>query len=330
MSLILGVDGGNSKAIALVARRDGSIIGAARRPGSADIYAGEEAALELLRGVVVDALGEAGATPADVEAATFSLAGADWPEDIEFLRTSLGRMGLGADPNVVNDAVGALVGAVPDGPAVAVTLGTGAATGARAMDGRIWHSSFWQVTQGAVELAQRAVMSLARSDLGIEPAQVLRDRILDAIGEATSEAAIHRLTRRERGSSDTVGAVVRALFAAAEAGDPAAERIVVSHGTQIGELGAAAARRVGIGDGPYSLAFCGGVTRGGAPLLIAAAVDAIRAAGQSPRLVDARWEPAVGALLIHLGSTSGGDELAAVTARLEATMPSGRLFDSGA
>ena len=46
-----------------------------------------------------------------------------------------------------------------------------------------------------------------------------------------------------------------------------------------------------------ALAFCGGVARTGASRVIAAALDAVRRAGQAPRLVDARWEPAVGALL---------------------------------
>jgi N-acetylglucosamine kinase-like BadF-type ATPase len=329
VSLIVGVDGGNSKAIALVARRDGSIIGAARRPGSADIYAGEASALEILHDVVADALADAGASSADVEAAAFSLAGADWPEDIAFLRSSLGHPGLGAEPIVVNDAIGALTGAVPDGPAVVVSLGTGAATGARAADGGTWHSSFWQVTQGAAELAQRAVAGLARSELGIEPAPLLQERVLEAMGAASVEAAVHRLTRRERASSDSIGSVVRALFEAADAGDPVAERIVARHGIGIGEVAAAAARRVGIDGEPYALAFGGGVTRAGASRLIAAATDAVAAAGQTPRLISPRWEPAVGALLIGLRASSSVDELA-VKSRLDATLPPAALFDAGA
>ena len=324
MDLVLGVDGGNSKAIALVARADGSIIGAARRAGSADIYAGEAAALELLHGVVADALADAGASSADVGAAAFSLAGADWPEDIAFLESSLRRTGAGESVIVVNDAIGALNGAVPDGPAVVVSLGTGAATGARGLDGSTWHSSFWQVSQGAAELAQRAVESLARSELGIEPAPLLRGRILEAMGAATVETAVHRLTRRERASSDSIGAVVRVLFESAEAGDPVAERIVLRHGIGIGEVAAAAARRVGIEGEPYALAFCGGVARGDATRLVAAAMDALGAAGQAPRLTNPRWEPAVGALLIGLGS-----RFADVAERLDATMPAARLFDAG-
>ncbi|HSI98914.1 MAG TPA: BadF/BadG/BcrA/BcrD ATPase family protein [Patescibacteria group bacterium] len=328
MELVLGVDGGNSKAIALVARRDGSIVGAARRPGSADIYTGEEAALELLRAVVLDALADAGSSVADVRAAAFSLAGADWPEDIAFLRSSLGRLGVGDEPVVVNDAIGALVGAVPDGPAVVVSLGTGAATGARAADGGTWHSSFWQVTQGAAELARRAVDGLARSELGIEPAPLMQEQILKAMDLPTVEATVHRLTHRLRASSESAGVVVRALFEAADAGDPVAERIVVQHGTGIGQVAAAAARRVGIDGEPYALAFCGGVVRAGASRLIAAAVDAIVATGQTPRLTAPRWEPAVGALLIGLRATSGVDHHA-IASRLDGTMPPAGLFGAG-
>lgn len=330
MDLVLGVDGGNSKVIALVARHDGSIIGAARLPGSGDIYAGSAAALELLHAVVTDAMTEAGASPADVAAAVFSLAGADWPEDIAFLRASLGRLELASEPIVVNDAIGALSGAVPDGPAVVVSLGTGAATGARAVDGSTWHSSFWQTTQGAAELAQRAAEGLVRSELDIEHAPLLAARVQEAIGVATADEALNRMTRRERDRSAWVGAVVRALLEAAEVGDPIAERIVNDHGTGIGEVAAAAARRVGIDRQPYALAFCGGVARAGASGIIGAAVEAVRATGQSPRLVDPRWEPAVGALLIGLreAGTWPADR-ATIEARLGSTMPPMELFAPG-
>jgi N-acetylglucosamine kinase-like BadF-type ATPase len=327
MDLVLGVDGGNSKAIALVARRDGSIVGAARRPGSTDIYAGAAPAFELLAGVIDDALADAGASADDIGTAAFSLAGADWPEDIAFLRSSLGRLGFAARPIVVNDAIGALAGAVPDGPAVVVSIGTGAATGARGGDGRTWHSSFWQVGQGAAELSQRAVESLARSELGIERAPLLHERMLAALGEGTVEATIHRMTRRERASSAGVGAVVRALFAAAEDGDPVADRIITRHGTAIGEVAAAAARQVRVDGEPYALAFCGGVVRGGAARLINAALEAIATTGQTPYLTAPRWEPAVGVLLIGLHSLATGADLVTIAGRLDATMPPSSLFD---
>ena len=90
--LLLGVDGGNTKCIALVAHRDGTIVGAGRA-GCSDIYAVDEpeTALAEIDLAVASALASAGASTDDVEAAGFSLAGADWPEDYDLLRCELSR-----------------------------------------------------------------------------------------------------------------------------------------------------------------------------------------------------------------------------------------------
>jgi N-acetylglucosamine kinase-like BadF-type ATPase len=327
VKLILGVDGGNSKAIALVARPDGSVLGAARRLGAADIYAeGPEAALAVTRAAVGEALGRAGAAPADIGPAVFSMAGADWPEDFELLADALAGDGFGGPVTVVNDAIGALAGAVPEGPAVVVSIGTGAATGARGHDGSVWHSSFWQSPQGSHELAHAALSAVVRSELGILPPTPLRRALLTATGDADVEAALHRFTARARLSAAVVGPVVRGLLTTAEAGDPVALGVVDRHGTGLGEVAAAAARRVGIGEKAYALAFCGGLARSGAEVLLEAAVAAVRAAGQSPNRVAPRWEPAVGAVVIGLHA-AGVVVRDAVAERLDETAPDGLIYD---
>jgi N-acetylglucosamine kinase-like BadF-type ATPase len=324
-TLVLGVDGGNSKAIALVARDDGTIVGAGRQLGSADIYAGFDAALDVVRAAVEMALAEAGATRDGLGRAVFSLAGADWPEDIAGLRRAFERDGFGGPVEVVNDGIGALTAAVPHGPAVVVSLGTGAATGARGPDGATWHSSFWQSPHGADELARTAVSAVARGELGIRPATRLRDDLLGATGDRDVEALLHRITARARPEATAVtGALVRALFAAAAAGDGTAGEIVDRHGAGIGEVAAAAARRVGADRESYALSFCGGLARAGAERLVAAAVSAVRRAGQDPSRVAPRWEPAVGALVIGLRpSPSARDSIAD---RLDASMPPASVF----
>jgi N-acetylglucosamine kinase-like BadF-type ATPase len=327
VKLILGVDGGNSKAIALVARPDGSVLGAARRLGAADIYAeGPEAALAVTRAAVGEALGRAGAAPADIGPAVISMAGADWPEDFELLADALAGDGFGGPITVVNDAIGALAGAVPEGPAVVVSIGTGAATGARGHDGSVWHSSFWQSPQGSHELAHAALSAVVRSELGILPPTPLRRALLTATGDADVEAALHRFTARARLSAAVVGPVVRGLLTTAEAGDPVALGVVDRHGTGLGEVAAAAARRVGIGEKAYALAFCGGLARSGAEVLLEAAVAAVRAAGQSPNRVAPRWEPAVGAVVIGLHA-AGVVVRDAVAERLDETAPDGLIYD---
>lgn len=327
MSLVLGVDGGNSKAIALVARDDGSIVGTGRRLGSADIYAapGPDAALAVARGAVDAALADAGITRSDVGRAVFSMAGADWPEDVELIRDALDGDGFAGSVAVVNDAIGALAGAVPHGPAVVVSLGTGAATGARGPDGRTWHSSFWQAPHGADELARAALATVVRGELGLLPATGLTGRLLAATGDPDVEALLHRFTARGRVATGTVASVVRALFGAADEGDALAVEIVARHGAGIGELAAAAARQVGADRGPYAISFCGGLARSGAEGVIQAALSAIERAGQAATRIPPRWEPAIGALVIGLRAGSG--EWESIASRLDATAPPATLFE---
>lgn len=326
--LRLGVDGGNSKSIALVGTADGSIVAAARTLGSADIYSadGADAAIERVRSVVADALAQAGVTGDRIGGAVFSMAGADWPEDFDLLRAAL-REGFPTKPLIVNDAIGALAGAVPDGTAVVVSLGSGAATGARAADGSTWHSSFWQSPQGAGELARRSLAAVVRAEMGIGAPTALRDRLLAATGEDSVEALLHRFTARDLPTGTVVGAVVRALFDSVAGDDGVAREIVIRHGTGIGEVASAAARRVRIERERYALSFCGGLAQAAAEPLISAAVDAVHRAGQSPRRVEPRWQPAVGALAIALRIESDGDRWPQIADRLDATAPPETLYD---
>ena len=60
MSLVLGIDGGNTKTVALVAHGDGTVVGAGRA-GCADIYGADspEAAIDAIVAAAQGALAEA-------------------------------------------------------------------------------------------------------------------------------------------------------------------------------------------------------------------------------------------------------------------------------
>src|SRR5947209_12045309 len=135
----LGVDGGNSKTIALIAEPDGGIIGVGRA-GCSDIYGAPsvDSALEEIERAVTTAAELSGVALPRVSHGAFSLAGADWPEDFELLRDELTARGLARSVRVLNDAFGALRAGSADGTGVAVVVGTGAALGARSGNRRSW------------------------------------------------------------------------------------------------------------------------------------------------------------------------------------------------
>ncbi|MEJ7749656.1 MAG: BadF/BadG/BcrA/BcrD ATPase family protein, partial [Candidatus Limnocylindrales bacterium] len=186
---LLGLDGGNTKTIALVGRLDGTIVGAARVHRSSDIYTVSlDAAVATFHDVADRALADAGASDSSLAAAAFSLAGADWPEDFAVLDERLDERW--PIRSVVNDAMGALAAAIPKGPGVVIACGTGTATGARGIDGRTWHASFWQEPQGAYELGVRTLRAVYRAELGIDPPTDLTGRVLTATGERDVESLL--------------------------------------------------------------------------------------------------------------------------------------------
>lgn len=327
MSVYLGVDGGNSKAVAVVATADGDVLAAARQLGTADIYAtgGERASIDLVARAVGEAIDLAGTSHSEITRAVFSLAGADWPEDFAYHAQAWEEFGFGGPVAIVNDAIGALVGAVPTGPAVAVSIGTGAATGARGVHDRLWHSSFWQSPHGAAELARRAFQAVVRAELGIGAATAMRDPLLAITGDPDVDAALHRFTARGAGPLP-VGPIARALLTAARDGDVIARRIVEEHGRGLGEVAAVAARRVSIGSQPFALSFTGGLVRADSTMLLGgAAIDLMSSEGLEPGRVPPRWEPAIGALVIGLQSDGAFSET--VAARLDVTQPAPTLYD---
>jgi N-acetylglucosamine kinase-like BadF-type ATPase len=328
LDCFLGVGGGNSKTVALVATAAGAIAGWGRG-GRGDIYgvAAPEEAVAAVERAAADALAMAGLARGQLAASCFSLAGADWPEDFAFWEEALAGLGFGPPAAVVNDAIGALYAALPAGPGVVVACGTGAATGARGAEGELWHSSFWQLEQGGEALGKKMLDAVTRAELGVGPATSLTGRALAFFGLATVEELLHHVTRRGGRPRPAIAALARVLLDEAAAGDAVARAIVAEHGEALGDSAVAAAGRVGIAGLPYPLALVGGVLRHRSPLLGEAIAGRVRQNSPSVQVVRSEREPAVGALLLAM-ERGGHPAGAAVLDQLTATGPPARLFET--
>jgi N-acetylglucosamine kinase-like BadF-type ATPase len=316
--MVLGVDGGNTKTIALVATPDGAVAGAGRA-GCSDIYncATPEAGISEVIAACDAALAAAGAEREDVQAAVFSLAGADWPEDFELLRRVLGDW-LGRIPVILNDAIGAINCGNPSGVGVAIVCGTGSAVGARGEDGAVFHIGFWPDSSGATELGRDALEAVYREGLGTGPATALTPAALERCGVGTPLELLHAFTRRGGIGSGGTAPFARMLLDVAAAGDLVATRIVSEHAAILADQARLSAARVTL-PRPYPLVLAGSVFRHPAGELARLVVAALPDAEWVP----ARLEPAAGAVWAALR------ELGAPVEALEtlaATMPGPELY----
>jgi N-acetylglucosamine kinase-like BadF-type ATPase len=247
-SIVLGVDGGNTKTVAMVVDSQGTILGESRG-GATDIHNGspEEAMTEIAR-IVGGALHEAQISAQQIDSAAFSLAGADWPEDFLLLRSELPqRIGLVAPPMVVNDALGALRSGSPTWTGVAIACGTYNAIGARNSDGRQFHFGFWPDQAGGADLGQSALKAVYREGLGLGPATALSKRILVIYGAQDWRELVHGFTRIDSPfSRRDIHRLAFEVLEAAEAGDPVASALVDRSANVLAEQARASGRKVGL------------------------------------------------------------------------------------
>lgn len=326
-ALILGVDGGNTKTIAIVATTSGHILGAGRA-GRSDIYntPSEEDALQEIAHAVEQALQAAGATAHDLEAGAFSMAGADWPEDIDLLRRGMTRFGFGRTIVIVNDAIGSLRAGTPDGVGVAITCGTGIAIGARSQDGREWYSGNWEIATGGVELGKQALVAIYEAHLGLGPQTSLTTGVLNFFDADSAENVLHYCTARNTDRHWSHQAkLAPILLDEAANGDAVALSIVEAAGMRNARVAAMAARSVGLDGAPFRLVLSGGVLRHPSQLLSKAICRHTSADLPQAVVCAGGPEPVIGAVMTARDALDLPPD-AQVQARLERETPGGWLF----
>ena len=321
--LVLGIDAGNTKTIALIADTTGQVRGWGRA-GSSNIYVSEERALAALEEAVLEAKRSAGLGSTPLKALTLSATWADWPEDFALLEDALSRWNWAERRQVVNDAVGALRAGSLLGLGVAVACGTSTGIAARAAEGGVWHSSYWQEPEGAEELARQTLRAVYRAELGIDPPTALTERVLARYGCPDVERLLHLFTRRGHSPPAHLGRLARVLLDEAEDGDPTSLHLVTRHGLALGDYALAAARKVGL-SGSYLLFTSGGVMRHPSPLLRQALMRRVQEADPGVTWQASHHEPVFGALLLAL-ELAGHAVGEALFGRLEETSPAESLF----
>ena len=307
-SLLLGVDGGNTKTVAYVVADDGTLVGSGNA-GCGDIHnaSGPGTALDEIVQATTDALAAAGVAATDLAAAAFSLAGADWPEDFAFLRSELRqRVGLRDEPEVVNDAVGGLRCGTDDMVGVAVVIGTYAAVAARNAEGHLFHLGFWPDSTGAHALGSQALAAVWRHMLGLGPRTSLLERALARWGCADAEELLYGFTRIGGLEEPEVGLFADAVLDEAEDGDPVARTIVETVAGRMGDYARVCATRTGQLGAPFPLVLCGGVLRHPSSLLRTVIESRI----PDGRPVYPDVEPVTGAVLIAADRVGAHPDLA--------------------
>lgn len=297
MGNVVGVDGGTTKTVALVADYQGRILGAGRAGGSNWTGADVAAPMAVVVAAVQGALSQAGLVGDDIELGMFALAGADWPEDHDRRRAVLERARVARRTVVKNDAFAGMRAGSSRAYGVVIAAGTGTNTAIIAPDGREWAFGYYVTYGGASDVAQEAIHAVLRAEDGRGPQTMLTGLVLDKLGCHDVETMLRALVARRVDHARRLS-LCPLVFEAAHRGDEVATEIVVKQGLALAEYATALIRRFGIDGQEFDVVLSGSLYKGRGPLLVDTITQAVHRVAPLARIVPARFEPAVGAVLL--------------------------------
>ncbi len=249
---------------ALVVDEEGGILGRGVGGPANFETAGAEVAAASLADAAGAALRDADLHAGDLAAATFALAGVDWPSDVDRVRATISPFLSIKDITVVNDAFAVLRAGTSEAWGIAVIAGYGTVAVGRDPAG----DSFRTIGEGPtfgdfgdeLDVSQLAVRAVADAYTGRGPATMLSEMLCDRLGQPTVEALLEHLARNDPTlHAPELHNLAPMVLAATEAGDLVARSVLERIGHELGEAASLVARRLNLTNLDVEVVLAGGL-----------------------------------------------------------------------
>ncbi len=317
MKIVIGVDGGQSSTLALVASLDGQILGEGHAGPSNHIY--EPGGLERLHNAlnqsINGALKSANASPADVVSVCLGMTGGA-TYAAEIAKTLFPNAALHAH----NDIVTALAGAATGQSGIVVIAGTGSVAYGRLADGRDARAGGWGYLLGdegsAYDIGCAALRAIYQAADGRGAPTQLSRTILDQL-RFDDLPALHQAMYSGKIERAAIARLAALVGNAAREGDTVSLELLAAAGRSLAACVIAVAERLGQLDLPVYTT--GGVFRAG-ELLLHPFRNVIQSRFANMAVHPAAYSPSVGALFLALQAMTISLD-AALLRRVDASLP---------
>jgi N-acetylglucosamine kinase-like BadF-type ATPase len=294
---VIGLDGGGSKTLAVLADRDGHELGRGTADASNYQVVGVEAASTAIVKAIRTAFESAGIAFQPTAGLCLGLAGVGRPEDRAWVEALVRRENLARNWTIANDGQLLLWAGTPDGWGVGIISGTGSIVYGRAADGREARAGGWGYILGdegsGYAIGKAALQAVAQAADGRGPQTELTTRLLDYWNLERPWDLVGQVYRSGVGRVE-IATLAGVVSAAAQAGDSVAQTIEAQAGRELALQAAAVARQLEFGgDVPTGL---GGGVLAHNPRLAQYVIAEASALGVTLAPVERVSEPVVGAV----------------------------------
>lgn len=222
----IGIDGGGTKTLGVLADDTGSVLATCRSGASAIVGEPSPAACAVLQSVKASLCKDAGIRPGDIAGLGLGLNGVDFPDETLMQHQVLSRV-LDMAPErlfLVNDGIVALWGATPAPAAAIVQHGTGFTAAYRSAYGE--ERPFDNLDAGRFyDLRLESLALVARMIDGRAAVSPLKEAVFACLGHP-AEKDYGEIVFLRKYSEPQLAAILPAVLRVAETGDPATLSLV--------------------------------------------------------------------------------------------------------
>lgn len=273
--LTLGIDGGGTKTLAVIADAAHQVLGEGTAGPSNPLRIGVGSAAAAIREAVDRACSAAGVQRSDILATQIGLAGVRREDVRQRMREALAGLRL-ASLELVTDGDIALFGATNGRPGVVVIAGTGSVCCGRNARGKYTSAGGWGPVAGDEGsgwwIARRGLQAVAQALDGRGPATSLTEAVCVCFNIATA-SDISTAIYAPSMTNERIASFGRCVVTAAQGKDKVARGIIVEAGRELGLAAVAVIRGLRMERERFQVAYVGGVFKAGEMIL-----DPLRAA----------------------------------------------------
>jgi N-acetylglucosamine kinase-like BadF-type ATPase len=296
----LAIDQGGTKTAAIVADDEGHILGKGMGAGACHFFDGMPRAMDAVSEAAQAALSQAGLSPKNLHAISAGMAGANWPEEIVALENGLRSLFPADEIRVYNDCLIAMRGGTAASRCAVLCAGTGLNAAAR-FNGDppfVFNNYVEDIDQGAKGLATRALQAVFFSEIGGLPHTALTEMALRLFElDAVDKLLLAWQRKQLRKPIQNLSPL---LFEAAKESDAVALGIISQFGISISRYPIAAIQKHKAQDLEMDIVLSGGLFKNkGTSLTETISTEILRVAPRA-RIIEAAYEPVVGAMLLVL------------------------------
>lgn len=307
MNYILGIDQGGTKTAAVIGDFEGHILGIGKSFGAIHSVHGMPRAMEAMKAACDAALKQAGAEYGDIYGIYGGISGLDWDYEYELLVSAMHRVIPVERIYAVNDCIIALRSASSAENSAVICAGTGVNCAVRNKNRQIIFGYYIPDSlQGGSAIGQQALQAVFDAQAGVGEPTLLTQKLLGFYALPDVDSLLMRYINKEI-PPDSISRLSRLAEEAALEGDGPADRLFESFAKGIVPYIHSGMKKLGIAEEPVDVVLSGSIFKCRAKSLQDTVRFCLRDGFPGINIIDARYEPVIGAYLLGLDQVPEAD-----------------------